>query len=625
MGTISAIRPNTKTYEIFTRRTKALIFGLQVKAIQRMLDFDYAINRSYPSVAAIVNPGKSGTHKVFWGTQEILIPLFPAIAQAVENCPDMDVMINFASHRSAFQTTLEALEFFEQIRTIVIIAEGVPEGKAKRLKVLSKDKGVNLIGPATVGGIKAGAFKVGNAGGTIENIMESNLHRPGSVGFVSKSGGMSNECYNIIARNTNGVYEGIAIGGDAYPGSSLLDHLLRYEADPNVKMMVCLGEVGGEEEYKVANAVKDEKITKPLVMWVTGTCASVMPREVQFGHAGAKAGSERESAASKNRALKESGVIVPQSFNDFDKVIKQTFDKLSKGYVNPKNNGKEPNRVPADYASLAAAGAVRRPSNFRCTICDDSGDELLYAGHKISHVIEKNYSIGDVIGLLWFKEKLPPWATQFMEMVLKLTADHGPAVSGAHNTIVTARAGRDLMSSVASGLLTIGPRFGGAVAGAAIQFKDAVDSNLSPKEFVSKMKKENKNIQGIGHRVKSLTNPDMRVKLLKEYAVQKFPFTTLLSYALEVEAITTMKKETLILNVDGAIGILCVDMMYALEWPEKRIRSIIDCGGLNGLFVLGRTMGMIGHYIDQVTQQNGLYRHPWDDIMYDLPKVKEIQ
>ena len=97
--------------------------------------------------------------------------------------------------------------------------------------------------PATVGGIKAGCFKIGNTGGTIENIIESKLHRPGSVGFVSKSGGLSNEAYYTIAMNTDGLYEGIAIGGDMYPGSTLLEHLLRYEKIPEVKMLVCLGEV----------------------------------------------------------------------------------------------------------------------------------------------------------------------------------------------------------------------------------------------------------------------------------------------------------------------------------------------------------------------------------------------
>jgi ATP citrate (pro-S)-lyase len=208
-------------------------------------------------------------------------------------------------------------------------------------------------------------------------------------------------------------------------------------------------------------------------------------------------------------------------------------------------------------------------------------------------------------------------------MVIKLTADHGPAVSGAHNTIVTARAGRDLMSAVASGILTIGPRFGGAVAGAATMFKEAYDKKLSAVEFINLKRKQNINVQGIGHRIKSLRNPDQRVVLLKEYANKHFPKHPLLDYALTVEQVTTQKKDTLILNVDGAIGVLCVDMMYACNFTEERIQSVLDAGALNGLFLLARTIGMIGHYMDQHRLKAPLYRHPWDDILYLLPEDAE--
>ena len=97
----------------------------------------------------------------------------------------------------------------------------------------------------------------------------------------------------------------------------------------------------------------------------------------------------------------------------------------------------------------------------------------------------------------------------------------------------------------------------------------------------------------------------------------------MLDFALEVEKLTTAKKDTLILNVDGCIGVLSVDMMYGLGWDEEKIKSVVDSGGLNGLFLLGRTIGMIGHYMDQNRQQAALYRHPWDDILYDLPPIVE--
>jgi ATP citrate (pro-S)-lyase len=87
---------------------------------------------------------------------------------------------------------------------------------------------------------------------------------------------------------------------------------------------------------------------------------------------------------------------------------------------------------------------------------------------------------------------LAPYACKFLEMTLQLTADHGPAVSGAMNTVITTRAGKDLVSSLVAGLLTIGDRFGGALDGAAAEFTRAYDAGLSPREFVDSMRRANK-------------------------------------------------------------------------------------------------------------------------------------
>ena len=233
-------------------------------------------------------------HKVFWGSKEIVIPIYKTLQMAVKKHHSADVMINFASFRSAYDTSKEALET-DTIRVVVIIAEGVPERQSRILLKIAKEKNKIIIGPATVGGIKAGAFKIANTAGTLENILLSKLYRPGSVGFVSKSGGLSNEMNFMIAQTTDGVYESIAIGGDRYPGSRLIDHLLRYETNPNIKMLVCLGEIGGTEEYEIVDALKNGKITKPIAIWVTGTAARILPKGLQFGHAGAMAGTSKES------------------------------------------------------------------------------------------------------------------------------------------------------------------------------------------------------------------------------------------------------------------------------------------------------------------------------------------
>ena len=104
---------------------------------------------------------------------------------------------------------------------------------------------------------------------------------------------------------------------------------------------------------------------------------------------------------------------------------------------------------------LQELGIIRKPSSFITTISDERGQELLYAGMPVSEVLEQKLGIGGVVSLLWFKQLLPPMYCDFFEMCLMLTADHGPAVSGALNTIVCARAGKDLISSLVSGLLTI--------------------------------------------------------------------------------------------------------------------------------------------------------------------------
>lgn len=613
--------PDNSSYLLFDRSTQALIYGFQVNAIQRMLDFDYICKREMPSVAAIINPTRSGLHKCFWGTEEIFIPMYRTTSEAVSSQPQADVFINFASFRSAYATSMEALES-GMIRTVAIIAEGIPEREARKLAAVAKQKQKWVVGPATVGGIAAGAFKIGNTGGTLENIIESKLYRPGSVAYVSKSGGMSNEINNIISRNSDGVYEGLAIGGDLYPGSTFIDHMMRFQQNPAVKMIVLLGEIGGADEYTVVDAVREGKITKPLIAWNIGSCSKIFPAEIQFGHAGARAGSARETSEIKNKAFKDAGAVVPVSFDDFGEKIKDTYDALLKaGDIVEKPEPEKP-PIPQNFNVAVSNKSVRRPTNFICTISDDRGEELEYCGVPISGVITENYGIGGTIGLLWFKRKLPTWATAFIEMVLQITADHGPAVSAAHNAIVAARAGKDLVSSLTSGLLTIGPRFGGAINDAAVLFNKYCDEDKSPEELVKEMKALGKNIPGIGHRIKSVTNPDKRVELLTGYAKKHFPQTDYLDYALAVEKLTTSKKNNLILNVDGCVATLCCDMLKGIGFNEDEVKDFIELEALNALFVIGRSIGVVGHILDQRRMKQGLYRHPYDDILYKMMDVE---
>lgn len=131
------------------------------------------------------------------------------------------------------------------------------------------------------------------------------------------------------------------------------------------------------------------------------------------------------------------------------------------------------------------------------------------------------------------------------------------------------------------------------------------------------MKKENKLIMGIGHRIKSLANPDMRVEIIKGYAKKHFASTGILDFALAVEQVTTKKRANLILNVDGCIAVCFVDMLRSCgAFANTEVADLMSFGCLNGLFVLGRSIGFVGHYLDQLRLKQPLYRHPWDDISY---------
>lgn len=181
---------------------------------------------------------------------------------------------------------------------------------------------------------------------------------------------------------------------------------------------------------------------------------------------------------------------------------------------------------------------------------------------------------------------------------------------------MTARAGKDILSALVSGLLTIGPRFGGAIDGAARCFFDAVRSGESADAFVARMKSQGTLIPGIGHKVKSKFNPDYRCTLLSEKA-QHLSEHRHLDFARAVEALTLEKKPNLILNVDGHIAAIFLDIFTEMQMSTDEIETLIDAGIFNALFILSRSIGLIGHALDQKRLGEGLYRTPWEDIFYE--------
>jgi ATP citrate (pro-S)-lyase len=207
-----------------------------------------------------------------------------------------------------------------------------------------------------------------------------------------------------------------------------------------------------------------------------------------------------------------------------------------------------------------------------------------------------------------------PELEQFTDFVLRLLVDHGPYVSGAVNTIVTARAGRDLMSALAAGLLTIGPRFGGAINQAAATWLRGVTSGTTPAQLVEDLAARKEYIAGIGHKKYRADLPDPRVGALLQHThgLDAARFTT---FAKGVEAETIRKKGNLILNVDGTIAAIMLDLLSEKEgYTDEQLARLVDTGFFNALFVLSRSVGFMAHYFDQARLDEGLFRLRPDDV-----------
>lgn len=115
------------SHALFSDKTRCLVYGLQPRAVQGMLDFDFICKRKTPSVAGIIYTfGGQFVSKMYWGTSETLLPVYQEVGKAVAKHPEVDVVVNFASSRSVYSSTMELMEY-PQIKTIAIIAEGVPE------------------------------------------------------------------------------------------------------------------------------------------------------------------------------------------------------------------------------------------------------------------------------------------------------------------------------------------------------------------------------------------------------------------------------------------------------------------------------------------------------------------
>ena len=246
-----------------------------------------------------VTPGKGGqTH--------LDLPVFNTVTEAVDQT-GATASIIFVPARFCKASILEAAE--SGISLIICITEGIPTIDMLEVKVRCDNLGVRLIGPNCPGIITPGECKMG--------IMPANIHLPGKVGVISRSGTLT---YEAVKQTTDlgfGQTSCVGIGGDPIPGSSFIDILELFQNDPQTEAIVMVGEIGGTAEEAAAEFIQSN-VTKPVVSYIAGVTA---PAGKRMGHAGAIIAGGKGTAEDKFKALESAGVHTVKSPADIGKGI----------------------------------------------------------------------------------------------------------------------------------------------------------------------------------------------------------------------------------------------------------------------------------------------------------------
>jgi len=242
------------------------------------------------NVVGGVNPRKAGTTVTFG---DVDVPVFGSVVEAVDKT-GADVSVIFVPPAHTKAAVVEAVD--AGVPLVVIITEGVPVADTAEFFSYAQEKGVRLIGPNCPGLISPGKSNVG--------IIPADITGPGKVGLVSKSGTLT---YQMMYELRDfGFSTAIGIGGDPIIGTTHIDALAAFEADPDTELIVMIGEIGGDAEERAAAYIA-EHVTKPVVGYVAGFTA---PEGKTMGHAGAIVSGSSGTAQAKKEALEAAGVKV---------------------------------------------------------------------------------------------------------------------------------------------------------------------------------------------------------------------------------------------------------------------------------------------------------------------------
>ncbi len=254
------------------------------------------------NIVAGVTPKKGG--------QEVLgVPVFNSVQEAVQEC-GVDTSIIFVPARFTYSAVLESLN--AGVNMTSVITEGVPVLDMLRLVETAHSKGLHLIGPNTPGMLIPDKIKLG--------IMPSDMCHFGNVATIAKSGTLSYEIAKSLGNADIGVSAYIGIGGDPIRGTTLVEAFDYYVKDQVTNVIVLIGEIGGDEEEKVASYIEKYNVDKPIVAYIAGKSA---PEGKRMGHAGAIISGNVGTAQGKIDALSNVGATIAETPWEIPNMVKE--------------------------------------------------------------------------------------------------------------------------------------------------------------------------------------------------------------------------------------------------------------------------------------------------------------
>ncbi|MGB6836603.1 MAG: succinate--CoA ligase subunit alpha [Dehalococcoidia bacterium] len=249
------------------------------------------------------------------------VPVFDTVRQITAR-ERVDASILAVPAGFVRDAAFEAIE--AGVPLLVILTERIPRRDVVQILELAHLRGSRVIGPNTMGLISPGKTKVGSVGGPAVDTRKSFV--PGRVGIMSRSGGMTTELANLLTQSGLGQSTAISMGGDPIIGSTFVELLPLWEADPETEAVVIFCEPGGPMEADLAEKVGRDGSRLPIVAFIAGHFAAEMPG-VRFGHAGSIVEGKADTAEEKARLMREAGIVVAEDFSQIPALVKEAMGR----------------------------------------------------------------------------------------------------------------------------------------------------------------------------------------------------------------------------------------------------------------------------------------------------------